>query len=145
LILPLTFLVSCGQSFLPDIQDHEVLLEQVEFESKEFLAQELGNGSFLVFLINRVGADGSKPFSQISIENDRIGIDHVLNNDLNLEYADRFRNLGHPVQEITINGVSYLRIETEAAPSVIRDVLVRVFQVSPEDPIIVFGEVEDAT
>jgi hypothetical protein len=101
------------------------------------LASAAEDGNFAVFLF---GSNGTPPKPidalnvQFSVENGRIGLDWVLLAPDNIAAAGRVRTFlterGLEVQELEMNGVSYLRVEAENLPALCHDLLVSVFGVT---------------
>jgi hypothetical protein len=85
-------------------------------ELHRLLAMSGRNGGFVVFLVED---PKSKSFDgwniQLSAENGTVGLDWVLLTETNIRERERFVQLaqaaGHHVRALSMNGVSYLRVD----------------------------------
>jgi hypothetical protein len=99
------------------------------------------DGSFWVVLVpNTAREDGNFANLQFSIEGDRVGMDWVLLAKRNIEDQGAFTQFvaaaGATVQDITMNGVRYLRVSD--GPDLAKlgqDFLQQVYHVAPEDKL----------
>ena len=80
--------------------------------------------------------DGGAGFAQVSIEDDGVGVDHVLTCKVNEETAASFREVaratGLALTERRMNDVSYLRVRAPSAAAFCVRVLSDVYEVAPD-------------
>ena len=145
-VLGVTSADSDAQLFGPDIPEQSVAVAAIGSEIDSFMAHDLGHGSFLVLLLREKGPDGYPGFAQISFENGKLGVDHVLNCDMNTSTESKFRDLvsemGLRAREVKMNGTRYLRVETRTPTELVTRVLTEVFSLSDDSQVTVFGELE---
>ncbi|MDJ0698526.1 MAG: hypothetical protein QNJ07_01615, partial [Woeseiaceae bacterium] len=110
------------------------------------MANDLGHGSFLVFLLQETGSDGYAGFAQISFENGTLGVDHILGFEANNAVESKFRELakemGLHAKEREMNRTRYLRVETRNPKELVTRILTDVFELSDQSHVTVFGELE---
>jgi len=99
------------------------------------------DGSFWVVLVpNTARDDGNLANLQYSIEGDRVGMDWVLLAKRNIEDQGAFTQFvtaaGATVQDITMNGVRYLRVsDCPDLAKLGQGFLQQVYHVAPEDKL----------
>ena len=110
-----------------------------------FESAQPGIGSFLVVVTDLVGSDGETAAPQISVESDGIGVDHLLSVEVNRGLEARFRELMRrlaiDVVEKRQHDMAYLRAVTDDPGTVLQAVLETVYDMAPNQPIVVFDEV----
>lgn len=131
-----------AQPMLP--AERIVAVSSVPSEVADFTTQDLGDGSFLVFLPDIAGADGLSAFSQVSMESGVLGVDPVFTAEANISSEASFRELAAAhelsVTELCRNGVEYLRVEPSDPGAFLHTVLCEVFALDSSSQITVFGE-----
>lgn len=94
---------------------------------------------FAVFLIpyDQASKNDGVPTVEFSQENGTIGLDYVLLSKENLAKQEAFVrlavSLGHEVVSHTLADVPYLRVNGEGLPNLMRDTLLHVFGVGPDE------------
>ena len=99
------------------------------------------DGAFAVFLIpDTHGDDGDMANLQISIENNKLGVDWVLLADRNIsdkEYFTKIIEKNHLIaKQFTMNEVTYLRVENASdVNKLIKDLLIEMYEVGDSEKL----------
>ena len=125
--------------------ERTILVSEAPAETDKFAIANNADGSFLVFITDRMGPDDGAGFAQVSVENGKLGVDHVFSAEINRTTERDFRNVakseGLTVVEAEHNGIQYLRVETDSPGRLIRRVLRRVNRLRHSESIKIFSNV----
>lgn len=125
------------------IPEQSITIDRVPEKCDEFLSAGPSNGSFLQFALSNGTQSDDMPFLQISVEDSRIGIDHILlskaNRDVESKFRDAVRKHRLTEERRIMNEVEYLRVLTDHPSPVVVRILQDAFGVSPTAFVCVGG------